>query len=717
LTINENLKVGQSKSLITCAQQYRARGYSLIPTHGKVAAVPWTIYQSARPTLDQLQRWFMDGVHTSLAIVTGPVSQLAVLDFDDPDRYREFCRQYRQLAATHTVQTRRGYHLYYRVPPGIQLASRSVPGVDLQYQGRYVVAPPSRVDGQEYQTLREDPPRTLSQSDWTAIGHFLDRQRFDRPATKANGGSEPAPVTTPQQPRMTGSDLAALYRARAPRDGRNSALFRLSCLGRDNGLTQAQVTAALAALHTSQPTAGDHKMENARQRRQEATGTIASAFSRPARNGRHRYREPAQLPNPVREALLQHKLTCAVRLIEGLRLQGIAVGQPFTKKQAVALLKGIVGRDSVYHALNAVLENGQPLFRQRKSPLSTPLSPTAVAESTVPRQNSKCLELTLSKSGIVIDPRSQPVLFTMPGNRELAQKLAVRHSTISDKLTLEDLQGAKATRTALHAGLIQRRPDQYSMAFFAQRLGLSERSIYRYNQEDGDIHSAPVYRDQVVYWHNLETLIPPDPSYFPHDGVFLQDGQGRKYPPKRALARKLLAAKQPVTLRIREANFWWYGDKAMPLALLVDYLALQEQQTVKEARGYMPDYEFPILHPQRSQPAAAAVAASPSGAKQTSSANVAPTVDGRQPLTDSALEGAAQRLKEAVDRLSQEQGQALSIFSARRMVARYGLRAVERALQITARRRNLHNPPGFLATLLRSQSRAGRVESGRRLAR
>jgi hypothetical protein len=717
LALNPKTEDFQSRRLLTGARHYRARGYSLIPTRGKIAAVPWRIYQSARATGAQLQRWFAPGGgqdgYTGLAIVTGPISQLAVLDFDDPDRYAHFCRQYRQLAATHTVQTLRGYHLYYRVPPGIRLASRRVPGVDLQYQGRYVVAPPSRVEDFTYQTVQGAAPQTLSQNEWTAIGHFLDRQRFDRSATGSNGGSELASCATSQTPAMTGSDLAALYRARAPRDGRNHTLFHLSCLGRDNGLTQAQVTAALAALHTRQPTSGDHKVENARQRTQEATRTIASAFSRRPRSGHHRYREPSQLPNPVREALLQNKLTCAVRVIEGLRLKGIAVGQRFTKKQAVALLKGIVGRDSVYNALNAVLEDGRPLFTHRKSPLATPLMPTAVAESTVPRQNSKCLELTLSKPGIVGKPRCQPVLFTMPGNRELAQKLGVRPSTISDPLTLDDLQGAKSTRTALHARLIQRRPGQYHMAFFAQRLGLSERSVYRYNQEDGNIHSAPVYRDRALYWHNLETLIPPDPGYFPHDGVFLQDGRGRKYPPKRAIARKLLAARQPVTLRIREANLWWYGEAALPLALRVD---IPEQQSVPAARGYPPPYEFPILHPKRCPPAAA-VPASPPNAIPPPSAGVVPVLDGRQPLADPALEGAARQLKEALDRLSQPQGPSLSLFSARRMLAQYGVDAVERALQVTARRRNLHNPPGFLATLLRSEKRAGRLNAGHRMAR
>ena len=40
-------------------------------------------------------------------------------------------------------------------------------------------------------------------------------------------------------------------------------------------------------------------------------------------------------------------------------------------------------------------------------------------------------------------------VYIMPTNLELAKKLSVRHSNISDELTLEDLKSAKSTRQAL----------------------------------------------------------------------------------------------------------------------------------------------------------------------------------------------------------------------------------------------------------------------------
>jgi hypothetical protein len=59
-------------------------------------------------------------------------------------------------------------------------------------------------------------------------------------------------------------------------------------------------------------------------------------------------------------------------VIEGLRLAGVQPGQAFTTNQALKLLKGRVGRDSVYQALKAASDEGQPLFEPASPPLHTP---------------------------------------------------------------------------------------------------------------------------------------------------------------------------------------------------------------------------------------------------------------------------------------------------------------------------------------------------------
>jgi hypothetical protein len=136
-----------------------------------------------------------------------------------------------------------------------------------------------------------------------------------------------------------------------------------------------------------------------------------------------------------------------------------------------------------------------------------------------------------------------------------------------DELTLDDLSSAKSTRTALHRGLLQRKPGQYTLRFFARRLGLSVRTIHRYNHEDEHIHCLAMYHEIPVYWHNLEAVIPADPDVFPHEGVFLADEKGGRYPPLRPIARKLLAKKHRLLLKRRVANYWWYGDEKPPAAI------------------------------------------------------------------------------------------------------------------------------------------------------
>lgn len=717
MLFNDDLTNSLTCDLLTSAKIYLAMGWSVIPTLGKVAVIPWSSFQTRPPTPEQIKQWFQEGAYTDLAIITGPVSQLAVLDFDDPLLHQIFAREFPHLSETFTVQTKRGHHLYYHILPQLRLTNRSVKGVDLQYTGKYVVAPPSIVADHEYRVIRGGLPKTLSNPDLAAITGFLDQQAESSSATLTSIGT-PDSLNRAAEGRsapqrcdscsIQPSDLAALYRASDTSAGRNTRLFQLACLGRDNGLTPDQVIKALADLHRYRQAHQAHKPETHRQRYREAVRTIQSAFSKPARNSLHRYWEPEQLPNLVREALFEQKLTCVVRVIEGLRLKGVQPGQAFTKKKAVALLTGIVGRDSVYNALNAVLEGG-------RSPLPRTPSPTTygVARATVPRQNSKCLEFNLSKPGKIPKAGRPPDYFVMPSNLELAEKLGVRRSNISDTLTPDDLKSAKATRTACHTGLIKRKPGQYSIRFFAKRLGMSERTIYRYNAEDDHIHAEPIYYDQPVFWHNLEAVIPPDPSYFPHEGVCLV-ASGKNYPPKRPVARKLLATGHLVTLRTRVANFWWYGDKdkPMPLRFQADYYAILEQMDQAARRRRQPSkpqYQFLVITPQR-------VARISPGASETPKPSVTTIPFGRkpdgrtsyrQPLPDLVAEVTAQHVHRAIHEMSKGKQGNISLASARRLVYRYGEPAVRQALQTTACRRNIRKPVGFISTLLRSQSGTG----------
>lgn len=128
--------------MLNHALEYLARGWSVIPCtpKDKRPLVRWQEYQTRRPTEDEVRAWWTANPNASIAIVTGKISGLAVVDVD-PGRGGT-CDD---LPPTVVVRTGGGgWHYYYRYP-----ATGSVPsgvgadGIDVRGDGGYVIAPPS----------------------------------------------------------------------------------------------------------------------------------------------------------------------------------------------------------------------------------------------------------------------------------------------------------------------------------------------------------------------------------------------------------------------------------------------------------------------------------------------------------------------------------------------------------------------------------------------
>jgi len=113
---------------------------------GKVPAIAWRDYQTRLPTEDEIRAWF-GGAPMNLAIVTGAVSGIVVVDADAPEAVRWATR--RLTYTPWQVRTSRGYHLYYRTPEArVPNRARIDAGdgrlaLDLRGDGGYVIAPPS----------------------------------------------------------------------------------------------------------------------------------------------------------------------------------------------------------------------------------------------------------------------------------------------------------------------------------------------------------------------------------------------------------------------------------------------------------------------------------------------------------------------------------------------------------------------------------------------
>ena len=141
------------------AQRFLALGLSVIPVprprpgvpagqpgDGKVPAIAWSEYQERRPTASEIDAWF-GAAPMNLAVITGQVSGVVVVDADEPEALRWLVR--RLPWTPWQTQTARGFHLWYR-HPGVRVPNRArvdtgagTLKIDVRGDGGYVIAPGS----------------------------------------------------------------------------------------------------------------------------------------------------------------------------------------------------------------------------------------------------------------------------------------------------------------------------------------------------------------------------------------------------------------------------------------------------------------------------------------------------------------------------------------------------------------------------------------------
>jgi len=150
---------GADNERLAAARAYRARGWSVIPVEprGKRPLIPWRALQTRQAPAAELERWFERWPDANVAIVTGRLSGLVVLDVDPrhggAESLAAFEAEHGPLPDTLEVLTGGGgRHLYFRHPGG-RVGNRVGlrPGMDLRGDGGCVVAPPSvHPSGQSY---------------------------------------------------------------------------------------------------------------------------------------------------------------------------------------------------------------------------------------------------------------------------------------------------------------------------------------------------------------------------------------------------------------------------------------------------------------------------------------------------------------------------------------------------------------------------------------
>jgi putative DNA primase/helicase len=118
-------------SVLEAALRYAASGRPVFPCNGKRPYVPRGLHDATTdPAL--IEDWWRRWPEANIGIRTGAVSELLVIDVDDPDALHELERQHGKLPRTASVTTTRGgQHFWLRHPGGevANSASKLAPGI------------------------------------------------------------------------------------------------------------------------------------------------------------------------------------------------------------------------------------------------------------------------------------------------------------------------------------------------------------------------------------------------------------------------------------------------------------------------------------------------------------------------------------------------------------------------------------------------------------
>lgn len=133
------------------ALDYLGRGWSVIPVRKRTKrpAVPWRAYQKKLVSEQTLHDWFRRAPDYNVAVVTGALSGLVVLDVDPrhggQESLRELERRHGKLPKTiESITGGGGCHMYFSHPGGeIHNRTNFKPGLDLRGDGGCIVVPPS----------------------------------------------------------------------------------------------------------------------------------------------------------------------------------------------------------------------------------------------------------------------------------------------------------------------------------------------------------------------------------------------------------------------------------------------------------------------------------------------------------------------------------------------------------------------------------------------
>jgi len=154
-----------SLDCLRAALEYTGLGWSVVPVPpgSKVPYIKWKPYQTRRAETHEITAWFVKWPDANIAVITGEISNLCVIDFDGPGALEAFENKICQLPQTIIQNTGRpegGCHYLFHYPGGgIRNSSGEIcENVDIRGQGGLVVVAPSvHKSGRHYEWTNVDP--------------------------------------------------------------------------------------------------------------------------------------------------------------------------------------------------------------------------------------------------------------------------------------------------------------------------------------------------------------------------------------------------------------------------------------------------------------------------------------------------------------------------------------------------------------------------------
>lgn len=265
-----------------CVAEYVEQGFVCLPQicGKKKPVVRWKEFQERHPTTREYLEWFYPSIWHSdvgIAVVLGPVSNLAVVDIDSKAAFCEFKRRLEAVPKTATVLSgsddpyRR--HLYFRPPIGVTQATiRPSWHEELEFKtkGSLIIARPSlHKSGNHYRWVRG---RSLTELGVAELPERLKqawRPLRKRRETRHRHQTSVAVLSDQNYYKLSLETKSFLTGKYAYQPGWNSRIFSAACDMNGCGFEVEQATELLLA--GAQP--------QTEQDRQAAVRTIQSAFS------------------------------------------------------------------------------------------------------------------------------------------------------------------------------------------------------------------------------------------------------------------------------------------------------------------------------------------------------------------------------------------------------------------------------------------------------